>query len=169
MSVILTKTKPPLEEVTKLGRRPTEIYLILFTSAARDIHYDKNKSLPYEHRRDCGGTTSWSIQALACKTNACRKLVANAIGKLLDAGFITVVGMAKSNVGKRHKIFRVIHPDQIEAQRYAIALFTEKPSVRWKHYGKKRGSDTQATWYGDTDTETDANAMTDEHTILWGG
>ena len=101
MSVILTKTKPPLEEVTKLGRRSTEIYLILFTSAARDFHYDKNKSLPYEHRRDCGGTTSWSIQALACKTNACRKLVTNAIGKLLDAGFITVVGMAKSNVGKR--------------------------------------------------------------------
>ena len=169
MPVILANTKPPLEEVAKLGRRPTEIYLILFNSAARDIHYDKNKSLPYEHRRDCGGTTSWSIQALACETKACRKLVANAIGKLLDTGFITVVGMAKSNVGKRHKIFRVIHPDQLEAQRQAIALFTEKPSVRWKNYGKKRGSDTQATWYGDTDTKTDADAMTDEHTILWGG
>ena len=173
MPVILANTKPPLEEVAKLGRRPTEIYLILFNSAARDIHYDKNKSMPYEHRRDCGGTTSWSIQALACETKACRKLVANAIGKLLDTGFITVVGMAKSNVGKRHKIFRVIHPDQLEAQRQAIALFAEKPSVRWKNYGKKRGSDTQATWHGDTDTKTDADAdadaMTDEHTILWGG
>lgn len=134
MSVILTGTKPPLQEVARLGAKASQIYGILWESALMDVRMDSRKHLPWEHRRDCGGTTSWSKAALAEYIGSKRETVAKAIDKLLDEGFLTVIGLADSQKGKKHLVFRVIHPDDLEAHRHTISMFDEKPSVRWKKY-----------------------------------
>ena len=146
MSVILTDALPPLQDVAKLGAKASQVYGILWQSAAMDVRYDKRKHLAWEHRRDCGGTTSWSKKAIAEHIGSQRSTVSKAIDKLLDAGFITIIGLAPSSKGKKHLVFRVLHPDQIEHQRYVISLFNDPPSIRWKNYGLSRSKDTATRW-----------------------
>lgn len=146
MAVILTNTKPPMQEVAKLGAKASQVYGILWESALMDVRYDKRKYLSWELRRDCGGTTSWSKKALAAHIGSKRETVARAIDALLDAGFITVIGLVSSSTGSPHHLYRVIHPDDLEAQRHTISLFNEPPSVRWKNYGVSRTKDTIYQW-----------------------
>lgn len=146
MAVILTNAKPPLQEVAKLGAKAAQIYGILWESAVMGVRYDKRKHLPWKLRRDCGGLTSWSKKALAAHIGSKRETVARAIDSLLDAGFITVVGLVSSTKGSPHHVYRVIHPDDLEAQRHVISLFDVPPSVRWKNYGVCRTKDTIYQW-----------------------
>ena len=62
---ILTNSEPPLLEVSKLKGKASQIYGLMWTSAKIDVRYDKRKHLPWEKRRDCGGTTYWTIKGMA--------------------------------------------------------------------------------------------------------
>mgnify|MGYP002628588974 CR=1 FL=1 len=155
MTVILSNTRPPLQDVAKLGAKASQIYGILWESAVMDVRYDKRKHLDWKLRRDCGGLTFWSKKALAGHTHSHRTTVAKAIDALLDAGFITVVGLMRSSNGSPHHIYRVIHPDDLEAHRHTISLFNEPPSVRWKNYGMSHSKDTIYKWSDEPSDFTD--------------
>ena len=168
MSIILTDALPPLQDVAKLGAKASQVYGILWQSAAMDVRYDKRKHLPWELRRDCGGTTSWSKKALAGHIGSQRSTVSKAIDKLLDDGLITVIGLVPSSTGSPHHLYRVIHPDQIEHQRHVISLFNEPPSVRWKNYGFSRSKDTTTHW-GDEPADYFDEWNDDRTGIGWAG
>jgi hypothetical protein len=146
MSVLLTGAKPPLQAVAKLGAKASQIYGILWESALMDVRMDPRRHLPWQERRDCGGTTSWSKKALAGHIGSKRETVSKALDALLDAGFITVIGRTRSSQGDKHLVYRVIHPDDLEAQRHVISLFDDPPSVRWKRYAEYSNKDTIYQW-----------------------
>jgi len=146
MAVILAGAKPPLQEVAKLGAKATQIYGILWESALMDVDRDDKIYLPYSARRDCGGTTHWSKSALASHIGSKRETVSKALDTLLDNGFITIIGLAPSQKGSPHAIYRVLHPNIIESQRHVISLFPDKPSVRWKNSDKNLPKDTSQRW-----------------------
>jgi hypothetical protein len=130
--IILRNCIPPFRQVAVLGPRAAQVYGLLWESAAMDVDLDPNRKLPSDERRDCGGTTSWSKTALAAVTKAKWATISTALDQLLDAGFISAIGVAASSCGKNHLVYRVIHPTQLEAQREAIRLIHEPPSIRAK-------------------------------------
>lgn len=150
MAVILSDAEYPLTlkqlKTYGLSLQDAEVYEVLWESASKDFRYDNKKHLPWEHRRDCGGTTSWSKTALASHLKMRREKVAQCIDKLLDLGLITVVGLERSSKGSPHHVYRVIHPKHLEAQQRAMYWFTDPPSVRWKNYGLKTSKDTAYQW-----------------------
>ena len=131
MTVILTGAKPPLQDVAKLGAKPAQLYGILWESALMDVAYDKRKDLPYECRRDTGGTSIWTIKGLADYVGSCRKTISKAIDKLLDAGFIQAENIIPATYGRNKTIFRVVHPKMLEAVRNANDIMGGTPSNRW--------------------------------------
>ena len=82
--------------------------------------------------RDTGGTTTWSHKAIAETLKMGKAKVIQSTDVLLDSGFLQVIGRVPSSKGSKHRIYRVIHPKEIEAQRLIIAYFDEPPSVRNK-------------------------------------
>ena len=128
---ILTNSEPPLLEVSKLKGKASQIYGLMWTSAKMDVNYDKRKHLPWEHRRDCGGTTKWTIKGIADHIGLTRKTTSNAVCTLLDNGFITAEYYEPSIHGSEHTVFRVTHPNQLENVRHAISIIGS-PSTRWK-------------------------------------
>ena len=137
MAVILKGATPPLQEVSKLGGMASRVYGILWESAVVDVRYDNRLHLPWEQRRDCGGTTEWTVKGLSKHMGSCHKDVSKAIAKLMDHGFISVVGYAPSKAGSKHTIFRVTHPDELENTRRVIDIMGE-PSERWKRQIKSK-------------------------------
>ena len=115
-TLILTDAKPPLVEVSKLKGKASQVYSVLWSSAIKDV------------RGDCGGTTTWSIKAIADTLGLTRKTTKVAVDKLLDNGFIQHIGKAHSHDGKYHSIFRVTHPSQLDSVRYAIDVMGSSPS-----------------------------------------
>ena len=65
-----------------------------------------------------------------------RVTVAKAIDKLLDNGFLSINSHIPSGHGKYHRVYQVNHPDELENVRYAISMFPDPPSVRWKNWRK---------------------------------
>lgn len=130
--ILLRNCIPPFREIASLGPRASQVYGILWESAAMEIDLDPNRKLPSDERRDCGGTTHWSKTALAAVTHAKWETISTALDQLLDAGFISAIGVAASSAGKNHLVYRVIHPTQLEAQREAISLIHDPPSIRAK-------------------------------------
>ena len=128
---ILTNSEPPLLEVSKLKGKASQIYGLMWTSAKMDVNYDKRKHLPWEHRRDCGGTTKWTIKGIADHIGLTRKTTSNAVCTLLDNGFITAEYYEPSIHGSEHTVFRVTHPNQLENVRHTISIIGS-PSTRWK-------------------------------------
>jgi len=108
----------PIDEVLQFRSSVQKVYKSLWDSAAKD------DIGPW------GGTTHWSIKGLSALTGSTRETVSKALAELLDAGLITALGLIPRN-GSNKTVWRVIHPDQIEAQRAAIAVIG-KPSIRWK-------------------------------------
>lgn len=166
MSVILKNTQPPLQEVAELGSLPLRVYGILWESASMDIRYDPRKHLPWEQRRDCGGTTEWTIKGLSAHLGSCHKAVSKAMAKLMDHGFVSVAGYNKTqNGGTKHTIFRVTHPDQLANQRHAIEIMGS-PADKWRAQLKGSKSayqgeiwdltDDPATW---TDYDPNFNGL----------
>jgi len=120
-------TIPPGRAVAELGAKASQVYGILWESAARDV------------RDDCGGTTHWSKAALADTCGSSRGTISAALDKLLDHGFITAIGTVPSKCGGLpHLVYRVLHPDQIETQRLVNSLFDQPPSVRVKVHWHQR-------------------------------
>ena len=117
--VNLTNVNPPLLEVARLGDKALRVYSVLFEAAKSD------------NRGECGGTTSWSIKGLAGELGIKRETVSSALNKLLDAGFIQIVGESRNKGNSNNTIWRVTHPEMMEAVRYAIEMMGP-PSERLK-------------------------------------
>ena len=130
MSVILKNTQPPLLVVSKLGGKEAQVYCFIWQSAVMDVRYDKDPAKQWEDRRDCGGTTHWSVKGIAAELGTTRKTVSKAIRTLLDNGLITIAGYINNRNGSDHTVFRVVHPDQIESVRATLGLLAPA-SERW--------------------------------------
>ena len=130
MSVILKNTQPPLLEVAKLGGKESQVYCFLWQSAVMDVRYDKDLTKEWKDRRDCGGTTHWSIKGIADQLSSQRKTISKALCSLLDAGLIVAENYITNGNGSQHTIFRVVHPNEIENVRAAISVMGS-PSERW--------------------------------------
>lgn len=129
MSILLTNTDPPLGEVSQLcGTTAMAIYAFLWNSARKDVRYDHRKDLPWQERRDSGGTTYWSIKGISKELKITRPTTNKAINTLLDNGFISIAGYTPSGNGSDQTILRVTHPEQLPAVRYAIKMMVKTPS-----------------------------------------
>ena len=140
MAVILRDIAPPIREVSELGYAAVAVYSLLFESAHREWEYTLDKE---KFPRDTGGTTTWSHKAIAETLKMGKAKVIQCTDILLDAGFLQVVGRIASSKGSKHRIYRVIHPNQIQAQRAILALFNEPQSRRNKRIESQRVSSVQ--------------------------
>ena len=129
MAVILKDVEPPIMEVAKLGYAAVAVYSLLFQSAHRDRCYAQ---IATGYRADTGGTTNWSHKAIADTLSMGKAKVIQATNALLDAGFIQVIARIRSATGSKHRVYRVTHPEHLEAQRLALSLFDEPSSIRNK-------------------------------------
>ena len=129
MAVILKDVEPPITEVAKLGYAAVAVYALLFQSAHRDRCYAQ---IAPGYRADTGGTTNWSHKAIADILKMGKAKVIQATDALLDAGFIQVIARIRSSTGSKHRVYRVTHPEHLDAQRLALSLFDEPSSVRNK-------------------------------------
>ena len=116
-------------EVAKLGYAAVAVYSLLFQYAHRDRCYAQ---IATGYRADTGGTTNWSHKAIADTLSMGKAKVIQATNALLDAGFIQVIARIRSATGSKHRVYRVTHPEHLEAQRVALSLFDEPSSVRNK-------------------------------------
>ena len=120
MTVLLDNAIPPLNDIALLGSNPLRVYTILFESAQHDV------------RKNCGGTSSWSIKGLAAELNIKRETVSRAIDKILDSGHIQIAGEITNNGGSNNTLWRVTHPNMLDAVRYSIEIMGKLPSERLK-------------------------------------
>ena len=121
MAVHLADACPLMQEACRLGRECGLVYAVLWEAAWHD------------RRGDCGGTTQMSHKSLAALCHMSNTTVLKAVDLLLDDGLISCLGLTGSWAGGSQKrIYRVIHPDHVEAQRAAIAVMGEglSPSKR---------------------------------------
>lgn len=116
----------PIREVCQL-KTPgaVEVYSLLFQSAYMDRRFDKRKQIPWSLRRDCGGTTEWSIKGLASELHLGKTKVGKAIDVLLRNGFLRVLGFIPSGNGSPKRIFQVIRPTEIEAVKASLSVIGE--------------------------------------------
>ena len=129
MAVIFKDIEPPIMEVAKLGYAAVAVYSLLFQSAHRDRCYAQ---IAPGYRADTGGTTNWSHKAIADTLSMGKAKVIQATNALLDAGFIQVIARIRSATGSKHRVYRVTHPEHLEAQRLALSFFDEPSSIRNK-------------------------------------
>ena len=128
MSVILRNCCPPLAQVAQLGGLATQVYGLLWESAYKDVRRDQSLHKPWAERRDCGGTTTWTAKGIAGELGSCRKRVGTALNQLLDAGFIIAESYMQGGRGTKTTIWRVVHPDQLDARRAVIEILGQAPS-----------------------------------------
>lgn len=120
---VLLKGLPPIYEVAKLKiSGAVEVYALLWESAYKDIRIDQRKKLPRIERRDCGGTSEWSIKGLADVLGLGKEKVRKAVKVLLTLGHISIDGLISTQSGSKKRQFRVTHPGQLEARRAAIEI-----------------------------------------------
>ena len=129
MAVILKDVEPPITEVAKVGYAAVAVYALLFQSAHRERCYAQ---IAPGYHADTGGTTNWSHKAIADTLSMGKAKVIQATDALLDAGFIQAIARVRSATGSKHRVYRVTHPEHLEAQRLALSLFDEPSSVRNK-------------------------------------
>lgn len=123
LAVRLEGSCPLMREACRLGKECGLVYGVLWEAAWHD------------QRGDCGGTTEMSHKALAEVCGLGKATVLRAVDLLLDDGLISCLGLTGSwGGGSRKRLYRVLHPSQVEAQRVAIDVMGEglKPSVRAK-------------------------------------
>ena len=123
--ILLDKVTPPLNDVAMLGSNPLRVYVLLFDAAQLDV------------RGECGGTTSWTIKGLASELGVKRDTVSRALDKLLDNGYIQIVGEKDNKNSSRSTVWRVTHPSMLDAVRYSIELMGP-PSLRLKKMRTKQ-------------------------------
>ncbi len=129
MSVILRNCCPPLTQVAKLGGLCSQVYAVLWESAYKDVRRDPALHKAWEDRRDCGGTTEWTAKGIANELGSCRKRVGQALNQLQDKGFIIAEGYYQAGRGTKTTIWRLVHPDQLEARRAVIEVLDTPPSI----------------------------------------
>ena len=111
---------PPILEVSQLCiPGAVEVYALLYESAYKDRRWDKRIALPWSLRRDCGGTTEWSIQGISKQLHIGKAKAGKAINALLEAGFITVLVFIPSLNGSKKRLIKVTKYNQLESVRFA--------------------------------------------------
>ena len=55
--------------------------------------------------------------------------VIDSINLLLDNGFIQHEGFMQSSKGSKHRIYRVVHPENIDTVKAVMAILPQPPSV----------------------------------------
>ena len=118
MTVLLDSANAPYNDIALLGSNPLRVYTILFESAQHDV------------RENCGGTSSWSIKGLAAELNIKRETVSRSIDKILDSGYIQIAGEITNKGGSNNTLWRITHPDMLDAVRYSIETMGKFPSER---------------------------------------
>jgi hypothetical protein len=133
MSITLKDIAPPIREISKYGYAAVAVYALLFESAhkERETKQTRNGQVIVT-----GGTSHWSHKAIAETLKMGKAKVIHALDELLDGGFVTVVGRITSTKGSKHRVYRIIHPSLIEAQRHALEIIGEASSVRQKRIDK---------------------------------
>ena len=131
-TIILDDPVPPVREVAQYGATAVAIYCLMYESAFMDKRFDKNKHLPWEQRRDCGGLCRWSQKAIAETLGIGKKTLINKIDQLLDAGYLQVAGFEMGSCISYQMIYRVTHPNFLDARKWVIKMLPEKPSVAAK-------------------------------------
>lgn len=129
MSYVLRNCCPPLVKVAKLGGLCSQVYAVLWESAYKDHRKDPRLHLDWKDRRDCGGLTEWTAKGIANELGSCRKRVGQALNQLLDHGFIAAEGYYQAGRGTKTTIWRVYHPDQLEAVKASLEITGIQPSV----------------------------------------
>ena len=127
MAVKLAGSCPRMQEAFALGRECGAVYAVLWEAA---WHVDRD---------EFGGTTQMSHKALSAICRMSSKTVIKAVDLLMDDGLISCEGMTYSwGGGSQQRIYRVTHPESLEAKRAAIETMGEKllPSDRAR---SKRG------------------------------
>ena len=120
---IILDGPPPIEEVSELRvKGAVAIYALLWESSYKDRRWDKRRDLPWEERRDCGGTTHWTIKGLADKLMMGKATVMKALDALLSSGFVQIIRWEQTERGSANRVFRVTQPNQLESVRHAISI-----------------------------------------------
>ena len=135
-TIILDDSVTPAREVAQLGATAVAIYCLMYESAFMDKRFDKRKNLPWRLRQDLGGLCRWSHKAMSETLSIGKKTLLDKIDLLLDAGYIQVEGMEMGSKVSYQRIFRVMHPNALEARRAAIELMPVKPSITAKKKAK---------------------------------
>lgn len=151
-NLITATTQPPLKEVAKLGPYASHVYGVLWQSATADVRYDKDLTKPWSERRDCGGTTNWSVKGLADYLSINKKTVIKALNVLQDEGFIISENYIRGSGGQMKSTWRVVHPNQLEHRRHAIGFLPELPSVtrnKWLSHKKPNQQDLDMSEFYD--------------------
>ena len=129
MAVSIRGAIAPFRDVAKYGYAAVAVYSLLFESAERDFTFHRpGNAAP----NITGGTTYWSYKAIAETLHMGKATVIKSIDKLLDNGFITVIGYAPSATGSMHRVYRVLHPKHIQDQKFILEVIGGKSSERQK-------------------------------------
>ena len=142
-TIILDDPVPPAKKVAQYGATAVAIYCLMYESAFMDKRFDKNRHLPWEQRRDCGGLCRWSHKAMSDTLGICKKTLIDKIDQLLDAGYLQVAGFEVGSRISHQRIYRVTHPNVLNTSKWVIEMLPEKPSVTAKkmaEYTKRGGS-----------------------------
>lgn len=110
LAVLLVGSCPAMREALALGGACGQVYGVMWEAAWHD------------QRGECGGTTELSHKAIADLCRLGKTTVLKAIDALLDDGLIQCLHLVPTGRGSWKRRYRVIHPDQLEAQRGAIAV-----------------------------------------------
>ena len=135
-TIILDDPVPPVREVAQYGATAVAIYCLMYESAFMDKRFDKNRHLPWEQRRDCGGLCRWSHKAMSDTLSIGKKTLIDKIDQLLDAGYLQVTGFEMGSCISHQRIYRVTHPNVLSRRKWVIEMLPEKPSVTAKKIAK---------------------------------
>ena len=140
-TIILDDPVPPVRKVAEYGATAVAIYCLMYESAFMDKRFDKNRHLPWERRRDCGGLCRWSHKAMSDTLSIGKKTLIDKIDQLLDAGYLQVAGFEMGSCISYQRIYRVTHPNVLSTRKWVIEMLPEKPSITAKKIGEymKRG------------------------------
>ena len=129
MTVSLRCTTAPIRDVSNLGYASVAVYSLLFESAYKEHEFHRPAhGAPYI----TAGTTHWSHKAISQTLHMGKATLIKAIDRLLDNGYVTVIGYSPSPTGSVHRVYRVLHPDHIQDQQHALDVIGIPASTRQK-------------------------------------
>ena len=155
MTVSLRGTTAPIRDVSNLGYAAVADYSLLFESAYKEHKFHRPAhGAPYV----TAGTTHWSHKAISQTLHMGKATLIKAIDRLLDNGYVTVIGYSPSTTGSAHRVYRVLHPDHIQDQQHALDVIGMPASTRQK----VRDQMARETYVEYRDEECEGRAKTDD-------
>lgn len=118
-------SEPLIEEALELGGSCGRVYLFLWKTSGMSAC-----KKPYN-------ISNFTVKGIAGETSLSRNTVARSIGKLLDAGLITIIGEKCHHLGSNSTVLGVTHPEWLPHVKYSIEMMGVKPSARLKKMREK--------------------------------